>query len=102
MVMSTSSLPDRLAAWDGVVLRFSFLFFLKNIAVYSLSLLTGAKYMICSSSASRIRFIAIRSRTWADITARKPKTCMVISGVIATIATTPKARLIISLSPQRL
>lgn len=38
-----------------------------------------------------MRFICILPRTFADITALKPNACIVIRGVIATIATTPKA-----------
>ena len=47
--------------------------------------------MICSSSASRIRFMAMRSRTLPRRIAWKPSSWMVISGVMATIATIPKA-----------
>ena len=43
-----------------------------------------------------MRFIVMRERIFDDITALKPKDWIVISGVIATIATTPNASVRIS------
>ena len=55
--------------------------------------------MICSSSELKIRFIVILWRTLADVTALKPSACMVMSGVMATIATTPNASVKILSAP---
>ena len=46
-----------------------------------------------------MRFMAIRERSFDEITALKPRICIVIKGVIATMATTPYAKLYILPSP---
>ena len=47
-----------------------------------------------------MRFIIIFSFTFNAVIALNPRSCIVMSGVIATIATMPNARLRISCSPQ--